>query len=106
MRNDNLPLVQALRARAKNKPEAEGPVQSLEIPRTFELQHTDIPGLPGRRVGEAITVNLNGHIHSQHDGRTIIRVASVKPDSKEMEAQANPEAQAKEIRVRTQQSHA
>lgn len=105
MKNDHLPLIQALKGKTKSKPDS--PVLPFESPRVFELQHKEIPGLPGRRVGEPITVNLHGHIHSQHnDGRTLIHVASVKPDSASMEKKENPETQSetKEIRVRTQQS--
>lgn len=109
MKGDHLPIIQALKG--KIKPKAESPTLPFENPRTFELQHSEIPGLPGRRVGEPITVNLHGHIQSQHnDGHTVMHVASVKPDSEEMDAKENPEtqtdSQAKEVRVRTQQSHA
>lgn len=89
MKNDHLPIVQALKAKAKKSSTPEMP--PFETPRTFEVQHSEIPGLPGRRVGEPITVNLHGHIHSQHhDGRAIIKVASVKPDSQKMAAKENP----------------
>ncbi len=104
MKNSHLPLIQALKNRMKPK-EMIGPE---DMPRTFELKHTDIPGLVGRKVGEGISVNLAGRIHSQHaDGHTVMHVSSVKPDSAEMDGKENPDQKngPKEIRVRTQESN-
>lgn len=108
MKNDHLPLIQALKARSKKKSEPDVSIPPFESLRTFDVQHSEIPGLPGRRIGEPITVNLHGHIHSQHsDGRAVIKVASVKPDTKEMDAKENPDTkETKEMRIGTQQSHA
>ncbi len=73
----------------KPKEEAMGP---MEMPRSFELKHDEIPGLAGHKVGEHISVNLDGHVHSQSaDGHAIMHVASVKPDSTEMTKENNPE---------------
>lgn len=88
MKNDSHPLIQALKFNAKPTGPAFAP---MEGPRTFEINHEEIPGLPGKRVGEKITVSLEGHIHSQNnDGKTMMHVASVKPDSDEMTAKQNP----------------
>lgn len=89
MKNSHLPLIQALKNRMKPKEEMLGPA---EAPRTFELSHDEIPGLAGHQVGEHISVNLAGQIHSQHaDGHAIMHVASVKPDSNEMVSKENPD---------------
>jgi len=72
MKNDNHPLVKAMQSRIKSSGPPFAPMQG---PRTFEIQHHEIPGLPGRRVGEPITVSLKGHIHSQHnDGKAVMHV--------------------------------
>lgn len=104
MKNSHLPLIQALKNRLKPKEESAGP---MDMPRTFELKHNEMADLAGRKVGEGISINLRGHIQSQHsDGRAIMHVANVKPDSSEMTNKENPDADAspKEIRVRTQES--
>lgn len=62
----------------------------MEMPRAFELKHDEIPGLAGHKVGEGISVNLEGHIHSQHaDGHAIMHVSDVKPDSEKMTKETN-----------------
>lgn len=109
MKNDHLPLIQALKGRQKPKDDT---AQLDMPPRTMMIHHTEIPGLPGRKVGEPITVNVQGHIHSQHnDGHAIVHVSSIKPDTsgtekKQYPEQNVPERGVDEIRVRTQQSHA
>lgn len=97
MKNDHLPLIQALKGRTK-KPESF----NFEVPRIFEVKHSEIPGLPGKKIGEHITVNLRGHIADHGDGRSTIHVADVKPDSTEMTNKESPDS----VRVITQQSHA
>jgi hypothetical protein len=63
----------------------------MEGPRTFSIEHKEIPGLPGKKVGEGISVKLTGHVHSQHnDGHMVMHVDSVKPDSSEMMDKENP----------------
>lgn len=104
MKNSHLPLIQALKNRMK--PKEEGP--SFEAPRRFEVLHSEVPGLPGRKVGEAISVNMKGHIQSQSaDGHAVVHVSSVSPDSDEMTKKENPDASdgPKELRVGTQESH-
>lgn len=90
MKNENLPLIQALKGRSK-----KGSVESFhsfEPPRTFQLQHHEIPGLPGKKIGETISVNLKGKVHMQHaDGHAVMHVTSVKPDSQEMADKTNPD---------------
>lgn len=106
MKNDHLPIIQALKGRSK--PKGDTSLPQFEAPRTFEIQHSEIPGLPGRKVGEHISVTLQGHVHSQsNDGRAVMHVSSVKPDSEAMTKEENPEAgkSPKEIRVQTQESH-
>jgi hypothetical protein len=96
MKNANLPIIQALKGRAKPRPSTT--FDQFEMPRTFEVQHHEIPGLPGRKVGEKLSVRLQGHVHSQHaDGKTVIHVASVKPDSDEMKEKTNPDSEASEV---------
>ncbi len=90
MKNSHLPLLQALKGRQPAKASDLGSLD--EPPRTLQIQHDEIPGLPSRKVGEKISVNLEGHVHSQHnDGHAIMHVSSVKPDSTERTAQENPE---------------
>lgn len=106
MKGDNLPIIQALKG--KQKPQS-GPVPQFEAPRTFDIHHGEVPGLPGRRVGEPITVKLEGHVHSQYnDGHAVMHVSSVKPDTSGTEKEQYPEQKVPErgIDVRTQQSHA
>lgn len=107
MKNDHLPLLQALRGRSKPKTDS---VQPIEMPRAFEIQHHEIPGLPGKKVGDHISVNLAGHIHSQNnDGHAVMHVSSVKPDSTEMTDKANPGRKTPSMTgaaVTTQESHA
>lgn len=111
MKNDHLPIIQAIKG--KLKPKGDTPLPQFDEHRPFEIQHHEIPGLPGRAVGEKVAVRLEGHIHSQHnDGRAIMHVESVKPDGSDMEKKQNPDAKvpergvSEEMRVRTQQSHA
>lgn len=53
-----------------------------EVPTYLNLKHSDIPGLPGRKVGETVTVRVSGHIQSQHnDGHAVMEVHDVSPDS-------------------------
>ncbi len=97
MKNSHLPLIQAL----KNKLKPKEPFSPPEMPRAFELQHSELPGLSNKKVGEPISVNVSGHIHSQNaDGHSVMHVASVKPDSGDMTKAENPE-----VRVRTQESN-
>ncbi len=92
MKNSHLPIIQALKN--KNKPMKEVPSPVMDFPRTFEVKHSEVPGLAGHRVGEHISVNLKGKIHSQNaDGHAILHVASVKPDSSEMKAKQNPDSE-------------
>jgi hypothetical protein len=82
MRNDHLPLIAALKG---HRPPSVGPPALEPVPRTFELQHSDIPGLAAKHVGEPLTVKLQGHVHMQHaDGHAVMHVSSVKPDSAEL----------------------
>ncbi len=91
MKNDHLPLIQALKGRAKPKPKPETPLPQFEPPRTFEIQHHEIPGLPGKKVGEHLSVHLEGKVHMQHaDGHAVMHVSTVKPDTNEMTDAANP----------------
>lgn len=90
MLGDNSPLIQALKGKAK--PKEETPLPQFDAPRTVMIHHDEIPGLPGRHVGERIAVNLEGHIHSQsNDGHAVMHVASVKPDTSGMEKKQYPE---------------
>lgn len=93
MKNDHLPLIRALGKKAKpaNLPD----LPTFESPRVFEIKHHEITGIAGRRVGEKVSVHLRGHIHSQHnDGRTVMHVSSIKPDSDEMKDKQYPEQSA------------
>ena len=91
MKNDSHPLLQALKARSKST--ANPKMEPFEMPRSLQIDHGEIPGLPGRKVGEPITVTLSGHIHSQsNDGHAVMHIASVKPDSKEMDEKESPDA--------------
>jgi hypothetical protein len=105
--NENSPLIQALKGRAKPKPETS--FDQFEPPRSFEIKHEEIPGLPGRKVGEKLSVRLEGHIHSQHnDGRSVMHVASVKPDTDAMTAKEHPDLKTPSKSgavVTTQESH-
>lgn len=109
MKGDHLPIVQALKGNIKK---ATNNTIAFEQPRSIEIQHHEIPGLPGRQVGEPITVQVHGHIHSQHnDGKAVMHVSSIKPDTsgtekKQYPDQKVPERGVDEVRVRTQQSHA
>ncbi len=110
MKNDNHPLIAALKGKAK--PFGNTNLPNLQSPRTLEVQHHEIPGLPGRHVGEPITVNVHGHIHSQsNDGHAVMHISSVKPDTSGTEKKQYPEQNVPErgidpVSVRTQQSHA
>jgi hypothetical protein len=106
MKNDNSPLIQALKGRTR--PKLENALPQFEAPRAITIHHHEIPGLPGRRIGEQISVRLQGHIHSQNnDGHTVVHVSSVKPDSEGMEKEGNPdEKEPKSHIVTTQESHA
>lgn len=90
MKNSDLPLIQALKNKSN---QTKGPaVPSFDQPRAFEVKHAEIPGLAGHRVGEHISVNLKGRIHSQHaNGHAVVHVSSVKPDSSQMKAKQNPD---------------
>lgn len=89
MPNENSPLVKAMMARAKPKGDA---LPQFDAPRTFEVQHGEVPGLGGQKVGEPITVSFEGHIHSQHnDGHAVIHVDKVKPDSTAMTEKEHPD---------------
>ncbi len=82
MKNDHLPLIQAMKGRAKTVP---GEPSFAPPPRTFEIKHEEIPGLPGRKVGEALSVRVHGKIHQQSaDGHAVMHVSSVKPDSQDL----------------------
>lgn len=88
MKNDNLPLVKALQNRGKKGTPAN--VLPIQAPRTFELKHDEITGLPGRKVGDSISVHLHGHIQSQHnEGHAVMHVSSVKPDTNAAEGYAS-----------------
>lgn len=110
MKNDHLPIIQALKGR--QKPKSETPLPQFEAPRMIHVNHSEVPGLPGRKVGEPITVHVTGHVHSQHnEGHAIMHVSSVKPDTSGTEKKQYPEQKVPErgvdpVRVRTQQSHA
>lgn len=110
MKGDELPIIQALKGKQKSK--GETPLPQLEAPRSVMVHHSEIPGLPGRQVGETVAVRLEGHIHSQHnDGHAIVHVNSIKPDTSSTEKKQYPEQNVPErgvdqVRVRTQQSHA
>lgn len=109
MKNDGIPLIQALKGRAQ--PKGHAPLPQFEGPRSFDLQHHEIPGLPGKHVGEHISVTLHGHVHSQHsDGHAVMHVASVKPDSTEMTKKEHPDmatpSKSGAVNVQTQESHA
>lgn len=110
MKNDNSPLIQALRGKAKPKPSTE--FDKFEPPRTFQVHHGEVPGLPGRRVGDQISVSLHGKIHSQSaDGHAIVHVDRVeaKPDSMDRTKENYPDFKATSrsgaIRVQTEESH-
>ncbi len=87
MRNDHLPIIQALKGRqAVPKADVFDP-----MPRTFEVKHSDVPGLAEKKVGASLSVVLHGKIHMQHgDGHALMHVDSVKPDSDEMTQKENP----------------
>lgn len=93
MKNEDHPLVRAL---SRDKGSAGGDSKMLdfdEIPTYLNLKHSDIPGLPGRKVGEQITVNVSGHIHSQHnDGHAVMEVHHIAPDSPTEESFGEPDA--------------
>lgn len=91
MRNEDLPLIRALKDHAKPKSGAP-PLPQFDAPRTFEIQHHELPGLAGHEVGEEISVNLKGHVHSQHnDGHVVMHVSEVKPDTNDMTEKENPD---------------
>lgn len=100
MKNSNHPLIKALQSKT-NKP-FSGPMNApMEGPRHFEIGHHELPNLAGQKVGTPITVSLKGHIHSQHhDGKAVMHVDSVKPDSSDMENKQNPDSDAPERGVR------
>lgn len=100
MRNANLPIIQALKGHMK--PKGETPLHQFQTPRTLEVHHHEIPGLPGRKPGEAIAVNLKGHVLHHSDGKSVIHVSSVAPDSTDMTNKENPK---NNLNVRTQESH-
>ncbi len=88
--NENSPLIQALKGKAK--PKGETSFDEFKPPRTFEIHHGEVPGLPGRQVGEPITVSLSGHIHSQHnEGHAVMHVDEVKPDTNKMTEKEHPD---------------
>lgn len=107
MKNESHPLMRALKARMRPSGPAFAPEEG---PRTFTVKHTEIPGLPGKKVGEDISVHLHGHIHSQsNDGHAVIHVAAVKPDSTEMTQKQYPHSKTPSktgSMVTTQESHA
>lgn len=107
MKNENMPLIQALRGRVKSKPEPS--FDQFKPSRTFQIDHSEVPGLPGRAVGDHISVNLHGKIHSQSaDGHAIMHVSSVKPDTEEGTKKEYPEQKTPSesgALVRTQESH-
>jgi len=91
MKNETHPLMQALKAKAK--PQSDS-LHSLAPSRQLTIHHHEIPGLPGRKIGEQISVNLKGRIHSQSaDGHAVMHVASIKPDS-DSENEKTQESQA------------
>lgn len=99
MKNNNLPIIQALKA--KMRPKGEPTIHDFQSPRTFEIQHHEIPGLVNKKVGDPVTVSLTGQINSQHsDGKAIMHVASVKQSGD------SPKADNPPVSVRTQESHA
>lgn len=106
MKNADLPLMQALKGRAK--PKGNTTFDKFEPPRTFEIHHHEIPGLPGKRVGEHISVNLKGQVHSQHEGKTVVHINDIKPDSSEMTKESYPDKKTPSHSgaiVTTQESH-
>lgn len=106
MKNSDHPLMQALKARNSSGKPPEHPFAEFEAPRSFEIKHAEIPSLPGKKVGDAISVRLEGHVHSQNnDGHAVMHVSSVKPDSSEMKDAENPDEKETPL-VRTQESHA
>lgn len=102
MKHANMPLIQALKGRSKLKP-----TETLEGPRIFEVKHDEVTGLPGRKVGDQISVHLTGRIHSQHaDGHALIHVDHVKPDTSAMDHKEDPvNGPSRTLNVRTQESH-
>ncbi len=87
MKNDHLPIIQALKGR---QPAPKADVFD-PMPRTFEVKHSDVPGLSEKKVGTPLSVVLRGKIHMQHgDGHALMHVDSVKPDSDEMAQKENP----------------
>lgn len=111
MKNSDHPLMQALKSKNSSGKPPEHPFAQFEAPRSFEINHEEIPGLPGKKVGEAISVRLEGHVHSQNnDGHAVMHVASVKPDSTEMTDKENEgrktPSESGAVSVKTQESHA
>lgn len=111
MRNENSPLIQALKGRVK--PKESTSFDKFEPPRTFQIKHGEVPGLPGRPVGEHVSVRIHGKIHSQSaDGHAIVHVDRVdaKPDSSDRTKEDYPDLKANSksgaLRVQTEESHA
>lgn len=72
------PLVQAM-----NKGKAKPPSIDFEtVPsRELKVEHSEIPGLPGKHPGEHITVSVQGHISHHEDGHSVMQVHHIAPDS-------------------------
>jgi len=109
MKGDHLPIIQALKGKMKLKSKHTA-FDTFEPPRSLQVNHHEVPGLPGRKVGESISVRLHGHIHSQNsEGHAIVHVSSVKPDSSQSDNSEYPEQKPtmkKPLLVQTQQSQA
>lgn len=76
------PLVSAL---GKNRAIPPS-IKFEDVPsRMLEVHHSEIPGLPGRKPGEHITVSVQGHISSHEDGKSTLQVHHVAPDSEAMD---------------------
>lgn len=76
------PLVSALSKGRATPPS----IKFEDVPsRTLEVNHSEIPGLPGRHPGEHITVSVQGHISSHGDGTSTLQVHHIAPDSPAMD---------------------
>lgn len=88
MRNKSNPLAEAMGHKA-----TPPSIDFKDVPsRQIEIHHSEIPGLPGRHVGEHITVSLQGHIASHEDGHSVLEVHHVAPDSPTEESFGTKEA--------------
>lgn len=99
MRNENLPLIRALRNRKVKEPDVP---MLPQTDRLFELKKEDIKPASRQQPGDPIRVSLQGRVKSMHDdGSMQMYVHQVEHQSDETDLQEAPK-----LNVQTQESHA